>query len=484
MFEDLLGIRPVLGEDADADARRHRDLVVGQPNRRRQGLGDPLRHFRRGVGGGDLAQDDHELVAAEPGDGVAAGEIGDRQLGLPGHLIGRPHRVLQPLRHLPQQGVAGVVAEGVVDPLEVVDVEEEDRDLPLVAGGVRQRIVQDLAHEGAVGQAGEAVEIGEVADPFLGVAALAHVEAASHHLQRLPVAAAQKLHLVGDPAVLAVGAAEAVLVGDLAQLRQPAEVLGQAAGVAGVDPVEPEPAVVEEVLGREAELLADVGADEGGVEAVGLAAVDHDRGRGDELMQPRLHRPQPLLGQPLRGQRPGELLELARLQRLLAIDHLVRRRHPVGHRLRADVGVAGHEDDVDRGVDGADPLGGGDAVDPGRHADVEKDDRERLVAAERLLDGDDGILTLPAGHHLESHRLVAGVGRVLLAEQLGFEIVERLLAFARRRRLAEDVGVLVQDALLVVDDENAGCADCRAFRVDDPVGHLRRPPWPVSCLRG
>ena len=56
-------------------------------------------------------EQDGELVAAEPGDGVA-----------------RPDRLPQALGHLHEQEITRRMAEEVVDLLEAVEVEEEDRD--------------------------------------------------------------------------------------------------------------------------------------------------------------------------------------------------------------------------------------------------------------------------------------------------------------------------------------------------------------------
>ena len=59
---------------------------------------------------GAVADDQgRELVAAEPGGGVPV-----------------PDRVLEPAGGLDQQFVAGLVADGVVDGLEAVEVDEED----------------------------------------------------------------------------------------------------------------------------------------------------------------------------------------------------------------------------------------------------------------------------------------------------------------------------------------------------------------------
>ena len=80
-----------------------------------------------------------ELVAAEPGDQVLLADGAAQALG-----------------DLDQQPVAGLVAEAVVDDLEVVEVEEEDGDALARVGGPLQRGDE----RGAVRQAGESVEPG------------------------------------------------------------------------------------------------------------------------------------------------------------------------------------------------------------------------------------------------------------------------------------------------------------------------------------
>ena len=83
---------------------------------------------------------DGELVAAEAGD-----------------QIGVAHGGLEPLRDLDQQPVAGLVAEAVVDDLEVVEVEEQDRDRLTRIGGRAKRSQE----RGSIGEPGEGVESGE-----------------------------------------------------------------------------------------------------------------------------------------------------------------------------------------------------------------------------------------------------------------------------------------------------------------------------------
>ena len=92
----------------------------------------------------------------------------------PSRAITSPVRtwVLEPLGDFLQELVAGVVAERVVDHLELVDVEEEQRHLAAVAararGGALELVVEILA----VADLGERVELREVVQPQLGALAL------------------------------------------------------------------------------------------------------------------------------------------------------------------------------------------------------------------------------------------------------------------------------------------------------------------------
>ena len=87
----------------------------------------------------------HELVAAQPRDGVRLA-----------------HGAGQPLRDRLQQLVAGVVAQRVVDPLEVVEVEEQAGDVRAVALRLREDLPQPLVEQRAVGQAGQDVVLREL----------------------------------------------------------------------------------------------------------------------------------------------------------------------------------------------------------------------------------------------------------------------------------------------------------------------------------
>ena len=105
-------------------------------DRGREPLGDV-----RGAGGAvDVGADDDELVAAEARDGV-----------------GRAQRGGEPRRQREQHLVAGGMPERVVDQLEAVDVEHEDRDVDALALPPGERLLEPVERERAVRQARERI---------------------------------------------------------------------------------------------------------------------------------------------------------------------------------------------------------------------------------------------------------------------------------------------------------------------------------------
>ena len=88
-----------------------------------------------------------------------------------------PDRGRDALGDLEQQLIAGGVAEAVVDGLEVVEVEEDDRQAELLAPGAGDRVAHALVEQRAVGQVGDRVVEGLVGELLLEGLALAHVAA-------------------------------------------------------------------------------------------------------------------------------------------------------------------------------------------------------------------------------------------------------------------------------------------------------------------
>jgi hypothetical protein len=87
------------------------------------------------------------------------------------------HHRFQPLGDLAQQSVADRVAKRVVDILEPVEVDEEQRTAFLSARRVAKRFVERLPHQRAVGQASQRVEPREARNLLFGAALLGEVGA-------------------------------------------------------------------------------------------------------------------------------------------------------------------------------------------------------------------------------------------------------------------------------------------------------------------
>ena len=97
--------------DGDPQRRADEPLAAAHRERRAQVGADPVGDPAGVVGVDDRVEDDPELVAAEARDGVARSERAD-----------------QPLADGDQQPVADGVADALVDDLEPVEVEQDDRD--------------------------------------------------------------------------------------------------------------------------------------------------------------------------------------------------------------------------------------------------------------------------------------------------------------------------------------------------------------------
>jgi hypothetical protein len=149
VLEQLRRVGAVLGIHRDPDAGVQ---VEGDPadaegllQRHAQLVG-----HRAGSLGGGAREQDGELVPAEPGDG-----------------IGFPQRPGEPLADLDEELIAMVVAEGVVDVLEPVQVQEQQcRWAELTVGGP-DGLADAVGEQLPVGQPGERVVQGLADQPPL-----------------------------------------------------------------------------------------------------------------------------------------------------------------------------------------------------------------------------------------------------------------------------------------------------------------------------
>jgi hypothetical protein len=150
---------PSPGDSAIADAGADHDLVavniVAGAQHLDQPVGEVAGLVRRDVGG----QHDCEFVAAETGDEVVAPDLG-----------------AQPLGHQLQQAVAHRVAKTVVDVLEQIEIDVEHRHIPVGGLAALERLAQPFPEQIPVRQIGQAVMMGHMRDPRLGLAALGDID--------------------------------------------------------------------------------------------------------------------------------------------------------------------------------------------------------------------------------------------------------------------------------------------------------------------
>ena len=167
VFQQGVEIRPVLRVLGDTQGAGDRDVHFVQVDRlhqRRQQLADGGRH-RIAVTG--LVENDQELVAALPAHAVAAADC-----------------LFQAPRHLLQYSIAGDMTEGVVDGLEVVQIEKQHRHRPLLASGIDNRMLAAVARQHPVGQAGQRIMMGEKGNLLLR---LAHPQVLRRQARQGPV---------------------------------------------------------------------------------------------------------------------------------------------------------------------------------------------------------------------------------------------------------------------------------------------------------
>ena len=151
----------------DADAGGHEEFAALQHKRFDQAGEDLLGHMngavQRHVAADPWLQEQGEFVAAHARHGVVLGHAAEQARG---HFLEHP--------------VAGRVAEGVVDRLETVEVEEHQHHPRLLPFGGLQRGVQAVLEQGAVGQVGQGVIVGQAVDALLTGLALADIAEETH----------------------------------------------------------------------------------------------------------------------------------------------------------------------------------------------------------------------------------------------------------------------------------------------------------------
>ena len=241
--QERSGVAAVGGAEGDAGGRLdvHRG-VVAEPELLLQRLAHAGGERRRLVVAGDGGGEDGEGVAAEMRERVE-----------------RADGAREALRDLDEHAVAEIVAQDLVDLVEAVEVEEDEREAAAVDGAVEL-----VAQGAAVRQAGERVVQLEVA--ALGELRVERGDLGDDAAQRDGPAAAVALD--GDALVdldaLAVGVDHAVLevqAHDVEVGDRVLELLDHALAVLVVQEGDPEVGIVEPLLGAVAQQLLAVRAD-------------------------------------------------------------------------------------------------------------------------------------------------------------------------------------------------------------------------------
>ena len=219
-------------------------------------------------------------------------------------------RAGEALRDPAQDLVAGRVPEGVVDPLEVVEVHEQQGDAPGLAALPREGALEVIAQQHAVGEAGQRVVERVVDEPRLQPLAVRRVdEQALRDPLAAPGVVGHRERLVPDPDLRAVPGQHPVLRPERLA-GPPVRVVGRdrRGPVVRMDPAGPELGVVDELVGPVAEDPGDLRAHVGeaaAVRHVGIGHVDVDGGRDvlDEDLEAR-RRLVRLARRPLEARRP------------------------------------------------------------------------------------------------------------------------------------------------------------------------------------
>ena len=189
VLDQVLGLDLLLAVvHGDADRGGEEDLLLAERDRRAQRAA-----HRLGEAGDAL-----RLALGDEQEGeLVAGKARQRVLRL--------EQAGQAPRDGEQDRIADRDAEAVVDLLEAVDVEDEDRG-PRRAFrcGARDRRAQPVDEQLAVGQAGQVVVDGVVQQPLLGSALLGDVEQRADAAQHLAVGAEHRPRPQVELAVVAV----------------------------------------------------------------------------------------------------------------------------------------------------------------------------------------------------------------------------------------------------------------------------------------
>ena len=170
--------------DRAADAGAHEDLRAaggeGHAEGAEDALGDPVQLLGAGA-----VEEHGELVAADVR-----------------HRVAGPDQATEPVGDADEQLVADAVTEGVVHRLEVVEVDDHDAERPGLAAAAGDRVGEAVTQQRAVGELGERIVEGAVAQLALQGGLLGDVDAQREDGGTLLEADPVEIHLGLDGAAV------------------------------------------------------------------------------------------------------------------------------------------------------------------------------------------------------------------------------------------------------------------------------------------
>ena len=137
--QEFIGVERIVVVVGYADRRAHEHFMAIDRERCSQRVKEPLRQRVR-VSAGGFVEDDRELVTAETCDGVTVSDTESKTVG-----------------YLDKKSISLVVAKGVVDHLEPVEIAEQDRDRRGRSPRSGQRMFEPVTQQRAVREARQMV---------------------------------------------------------------------------------------------------------------------------------------------------------------------------------------------------------------------------------------------------------------------------------------------------------------------------------------
>ena len=167
VLHQLAQLATVLRSEGDTDTGGDEEFAAFEDERARQAgenlLGDMNGAIQCALAGGARLQQQGEFVAAHARHGVVAVDAGRQAYG-----------------YVLEHAVAGGVAERIVDRLEAVEVEEHQHHPFVMPIRMLQGTVQAILEQGAVGQVGQGVVVGQTMDALFAGLAFADVAEETH----------------------------------------------------------------------------------------------------------------------------------------------------------------------------------------------------------------------------------------------------------------------------------------------------------------